>query len=171
MTELKDHIWLQEQLAHSLAMLVGAWAALPEERWAMMPPERLTRISTWPAQLHLYHLYEYERITVGTAAIWRAGATPLSEAEEAELVRPYREQEQRWQQLSGAETMAKMQEQRQALLALLPQIDDWDAVHDVLFGEHNLRWVVAKCFQHTLEHTTTLLQLGLFWDRTGFRGG
>ena len=171
MTELNDSTWLCEQLARSLTMLEGAWAALPEERWAVLPPERLTRISTWPAQLHLYHLYQYERITLATSALWLEDGAGLTREEEAELVRPYREQEQRWQQLSGAETMAGMRAQRQTLLAQLARISDWDAIHDTLVGDHNLHWVMAKCFQHTLEHTTTLLQLALFWDRTGYRGG
>ena len=73
MTDLYDSALLQEQLAHSVTMLEVAWAALPEERWAVLPPDRLTRISTWPAQLHLYHLYQYERITVATAAILAGG--------------------------------------------------------------------------------------------------
>jgi len=171
MDEWQDSVWLQEQLAASLTMLAGAWAAIPQERWAALPPERIRRMSSWPAQLHLYHLYQYERITVAFAAIWQEGGRELTREEEAELVRPYREQETGWQQLSGAETMAGMREQRRILLAQLAQTSDWDAVHDILVGTHNLRWVIAKCFQHTLEHTTTLLQLALFWDRTGFRGG
>lgn len=171
MNEWQDSAWLQEQLAASMTMLAGAWAAIPEERRAVLPPERIRRMSSWPAQLHLYHLYQYERITVAIAAAWLDGGTTLTDEEEAELVRPYREQEIRWQQLGAAETMAGMREQRQALLAQLAQTTDWDTVNDVLFGEHNLRWVIAKCFQHTLEHSTTLMQLALFWDRSGFRGG
>ena len=101
---------------------------------------------------------------------WLEDGKPLTDAEEAELVRPYREQEKRWQQLSGTETMAGMRSQRQALLAQLARTSDWDSIHDTLVGDHNLRWVMAKCFQHTLEHTTTLLQLAIFWDRSGFRG-
>ena len=171
MNELYDSDWLQEQLAHTLTLLEGAWASLPEERWAVLPPERIRRMSSWPAQLHLYHLYQYERITVGIAATWLEGGVPLSEAEEAALVAPYRAQEEGWQQLSGAATMAGMREERQKLRAQLARATDWDTVRDVLFGTHNLRWVVAKSVQHTIEHTTTLMQLALFWERTGFRGG
>ena len=171
MNDFYDGAWLREQLAHSLTMLEAAWAALPDERRAILPPERIRRMSSWPAQLHLYHLYQYERITTATAASWLPGGRPLAPEEEAALVRPYREQETRWQELSGAETLAGMRNQRRELLAQLARTSDWDTVHDVLFGAHNLRWVIAKCLQHTIEHTTTLMQLALFWDRTGFRGG
>lgn len=165
MTDLYDGAWLQEQLAHSMTMLEGAWAALPEERRAMLPPGRLSQLSTWSGQLHLYHLYIYERITVDYAAYWLADGARLTAAEDEEHGRLWMGQEKDWQQLSAAETLAGMRGQRQELLARLAQATDWDARHDVFWGEQNLRWIAAKCFQHTLEHTTTLLQLAIFWDR------
>ena len=165
MTDLYDGAWLQEQLARSLTMLEGAWAALPEERRAVLPPGGLAKLSSWPAQLHLYHLYIYERITVDYAAYWLADGARLSEAEDAEHVRLWQGQEQDWQQLGADETMAQLSGLRQELLTGLAQAPDWDARHDVFWGEQNLRWIAAKCFQHTLEHTTTLLQLAIFWDR------
>ena len=165
MTDLYDSNWLQEQLAHSQTMLEGAWAALPEERRAVLPPGRLAQLSSWSAQLHLYHLYIYEQITVDYAAYWLPDGVPATEAEQAAHVRLWQGQEEDWQQLSGAETMARMSETRRALLATLAQVPDWDARHDVFWGVQDLRWIAAKCFQHTLEHTTTLLQLAIFWDR------
>lgn len=165
MTKIYDGAWLQEQLEHSLEMLEGAWAALPEERQKALPPGRLARISSWPAQLHLFHLYIYERITVDYAAYWSADGVAASEAEAAEHIRLWQGQEEDWTQLSAAETLAGMTEKRQELLSILAQASDWDARYDVFWGEQNLRWIAAKCFQHTLEHTTTLLQLAIFWDR------
>ena len=165
MIELYDSDWLREQLAHSQAMLEGAWAALPDERRAILPPGRLANLSSWPAQLHLYHLYVYERITVDYAGYWLAGGAPLDEAAQAAHIRLWQGQEQEWQALSAAETLAGMREQRAELLARLANAPDWDARHDVFWGEQDLRWISAKCFQHTLEHTTTLLQLAIFWDR------
>lgn len=165
MTEIYDGAWLQEQLTHSMTMLTGAWSSLPEERLTALPPGRLAQISSWPAQLHLYHLYIYERITVDYAAYWSPDGTPASEAEQAEHIRLWQGQEEDWTQLSATETLAGMTEKRQELLSILAQVPDWDARHDVFWGEQNLRWITAKCFQHTLEHTTTLLQLAIFWDR------
>ena len=164
MTDLYNGAWLPEQLARSMTMLEGAWAALPEERRVALPPGRLAKISSWPAQLHLYHLYIYERTTVDYAGYWLEDGVRLSEAEGAEHGRIWQAQEQDWQQLGGDETMAALSAQRQELLARLARASDWDASHDVFWGVKNLSWVAAKCFQHTLEHTTTLLQLALFWD-------
>ena len=140
-------------------------AALPEERWTALPQGRLAQLSSWPAQLHLYHLYIYEKITVAYAGYWLAGGAKLSDEESAAHIRLWQGQEQDWQQLGGAATMAAMSEQRQELLARLARAEDWDARHDVFWGEQNLRWIAAKGLQHTLEHTTTLLQLAIFWDR------
>ena len=164
MTALYDCAWIQEQLAHSMTMLEAAWAALPEERRAVVPPERLSQLSTWPAQLHLYHLYIYEQNTVDFAAYWLEDGARLTEEEDAEQGRIWQGQEQDWQQLSGAETLAGMRAQRQELLARLARASDWHEYRDFFWGRQNLYWIASKCFQHTLEHTTTLLQLALFWE-------
>ena len=158
-----DPTWLQAQLAHSTTTLIEAWAALPAERRATVPPERLAPLSSWPAQLHLYHLYIYEQITVDYAAFWLPKGKPLTEAQDAEHGRLLSEQVHAWQQLSGPETLAGWLEQRQELLARLAQAEDWDA-RQPYWENQDLHTIAAECLQHTLEHTSTLLQLALFWD-------
>ncbi len=165
MTALYDGPWLRERLAQSQALLEGAWEALPEAQRVILPPGRLAKLSQWPAQLHLYHLYIYERITADYARYWLEGGAKLSETEDQEHERLWRGQEEDWRALSGAETLAGMQEQRRRLLANLAQVRDWDARHDVFWGKQNLRWIAAKGLQHTLEHTNTLMQLAIFWER------
>ena len=163
MTALDDSAWLQEQLAHSLTMLAGAWAAIPAERRTQVPPERLAWVSRWPAQRHLYHLYIYERITVDYAAFWLADGTPLTEAQGEEHDCLLTRQEEDWQKLSAAEMMAGWRYYRQELLARLARAENWEA-RQPYWDHQDLRTIAAECFQHTLEHTTTLLQLALFWD-------
>ena len=163
MTALVDSAWLQEQLAHSVPMLVGAWAAIPAERRTQVPPERMAWVSRWPAQRHLYHLYIYERITVDYAAYWLAEGAPLSEAQDAEHDHLLTRQEEDWQKLSAAETLAGWRYYRQELLARLARAKNWEA-RQPYWDNQDLHTIAAECFQHTLEHTTTLLQLALFWD-------
>ena len=163
MTALNDSAWLQAQLAHSVPMLEAAWAAIPAERWRVVPPERMAWVSRWPAQRHLYHLYIYERITVDYAAYWLADGTPLSEAQDAEHDCLLTRQAEGWQKLSAAEMMAGWRYYRQELLARLARAKNWEA-RQPYWDNQDLHMIAAECFQHTLEHTTTLLQLALFWD-------
>ena len=163
MTGLSDSAWIQEQLARSASMLEVAWAAIPAERLQATPPERLAWVSDWPAQRHLYHLYIYERITVDYAAFWLPDGAPLSVAQDAEHERLLSGQAADWQQLSAAETLAGWREHRQELLASLARATNWEA-RQPYWENQDLHTIAAECWQHTLEHTTTLLQLALFWD-------
>ena len=164
MNAVLDRAWLSAQLARSLTMLAAAWAAIPAERRAILPPGRLTRISAWPAQRHLYHLYVYERIVVDTLAYWLADGAPLTDEQIAEHDRLLRGQEQAWQERSAEETLAGLREQRAESLARLARADDGQARHPH-WDDQDQATVAAECLQHTLEHTTTLLQLAIFWDR------
>ncbi len=163
MTALVDSAWIQKQLAHSVTMLAGAWAAIPAERRTQVPPEHMGWVSTWPAQRHLYHLYIYERITVDYAAFLQADGTPLTEAQDAEHERLLTGQAADWPQLRAAELLAGWRENRQELLARLARATNWEA-RQPYWDNQDLNTITAECWQHTLEHTTTLLQLALFWD-------
>lgn len=144
-------------------MLAGAWEAIPAGRRAQVPPARLARVSTWPAQRHLYHLFIYERIVVDTAAFWLADGAPLTEAEVALHDRLLSGQTEAWSQHSAEETFSGWRQLRQELLARLERATDGEARHPHWDGQ-DLPAFAAECWQHTLEHTTTLLQLALFWS-------
>lgn len=163
MKAISDSAWLQEQVAHSVPMLAAAWAAIPSERRLVVPPERLAWVSDWPAQRHLYHLYIYERITVDYAAFWLPDGAPLTVAQDAEHDRLLKRQAEDWPQLSAAELLAAWRETRHELLARLARARNWEA-RQPYWENQDLHTIAAECWQHTLEHTTTLLQLALFWD-------
>jgi hypothetical protein len=50
--------------------------------------------------------------------------------------------------------------------ALLTRLDAgaWRAARTTVWGDMPLRWVVAKTYQHTAEHTNDILRIALFWD-------
>ena len=163
MKTLSDSAWIQEQVARSVPMLEVAWAAIPAERRLVVPPERLSWVSDWPAQRHLYHLYIYERITVDYVAFWLPDGAPLTAAQDAEHERLLKRQAEDWPQLSAAELLAGWRETRQELLTRLARAPNWEA-RQPYWENQDLHTIAMECWQHTLEHTSTLLQLALFWD-------
>jgi hypothetical protein len=50
--------------------------------------------------------------------------------------------------------------------ALLNRLDAgaWTAAQATVWGDMPLRWVVAKTYQHTAEHTSDILRIALYWD-------
>lgn len=55
---------------------------------------------------------------------------------------------------------------RDEMLALLDAYspDAFEAIRPTIWGEVTLKWMLTRVYQHTVEHTDTLLKMGLFWD-------
>jgi hypothetical protein len=51
-------------------------------------------------------------------------------------------------------------------IALLEKFDEaiWDTTCEAIWGPVTLLWVVSKTYQHTAEHTSDVMRIGLFWD-------
>jgi hypothetical protein len=49
---------------------------------------------------------------------------------------------------------------------LLPKFDDqaWNITCATVWGPVTLAWVVSKTYQHTAEHTNSVMQMALIWD-------
>jgi hypothetical protein len=64
------------------------------------------------------------------------------------------------------ELLAAFQAVREQEVALLDELAgaDWDLPRPTIWGEHTLRWVLTKSYQHTLDHANSLLQMALYWD-------
>ena len=41
---------------------------------------------------------------------------------------------------------------------------DWNAQRETLWGYKPLSMIVTKTFQHTYEHSDTLLRMGIWWE-------
>ena len=52
-------------------------------------------------------------------------------------------------------------------IALLEKFDEmiWNTTRETIWGTVTLLWVVSKTYQHTAEHTSDVMRIGLFWDR------
>jgi hypothetical protein len=72
-----------------------------------------------------------------------------------------------WGQGQDMESLlAEFRAVRNEQIALLSEFDDstWNETRQTIWGPVTLFWVVSKTYQHTAEHTSTVLQIALFWD-------
>lgn len=155
--------WLSDELGRSAVGYDWAVRQVPADRLALTPP---TGLGEWSALRHLYHLVWYEReIALPTMRLWLDGP-PFTEVgldEEAAWTRDGTNVEpEAWLRI-----LAAGRDEQRALLARLDPAA-WTTERTTGWGDLPmpvpLRWVVAKTYQHTAEHTNDVLRIALFWD-------
>ena len=155
--------WLSDELGRSALGYDWAVRQVPEDRLDLTPPPGLWE---WSALRHLYHLVWYEReIALPTMRLWPDGPPFTEEGldEEAAWTADRAGVElEAWLRLLAA----GRDEQRARLAGM--DAAAWTAERptgwDDLPRPVPLRWVVAKTYQHTAEHTNDVLRIALFWD-------
>lgn len=146
--------WFQEQLAGSAEVLIWALGQVPPTRWQRQPP-----FGGWSPARHLFHLIYYEE-TIALPSMQQWQGAPVA-------IPPPAGEELAWRRdLAVPPLIEAFRAVRQEQVLLVSELADadWDRPRTTLWGEHTLRWVVTKTFQHTLEHANTLLQMALYWD-------
>jgi hypothetical protein len=124
-------------------------------------------LGEWSALRHLFHLVWYEReFALPTMRLWLGGPPFTEEGLDDEAD---------WHaQRTGVELGAWLHafaEGRDEQRALLARLDPAAWTEERLIGWSDqpwpvpLRWVVAKTYQHTAEHTNDVLRIALFWDQ------
>lgn len=151
--------WFDYQLRSTLDGFLWAVQQLSEERWYTAPPPPL---GEWSAAEHVYHMLDYEkRLALPTMYQW-LGKTPIIEMEE------YGKRD-----LPSIRTMLEEFEQiRKSEMDLLPKFEPatWNTTQNTeAWGAVSLYWLVCKTYQHTADHTKSILGLTLFWDRVSVR--
>ena len=153
---MNESEWFDYQLSSTLDGFLWAVRQVPEERITVPPPAPL---GEWTATQHVYHLVQYEEKLALPAMQQWLGA-PFREVEdyEGEVGRDLP---------PVADLLARFEQVRKAEIGLLPQLAncDWRATRKTSWGDTSLYWIVCKTYQHTLDHTNTVLAFGLFWDR------
>lgn len=157
--------WFRDHLTSGRDEFIWALGEVPEERRSLAPP---AAISDWSAHQHLYHLWVYEQyLPLPVMQGWLPEPLTMTEAMIQESQQRWRDQEEQWHTIGWDELISRFTEGRNAQIALLNQFskDDW---HRVLltqwWDDQSLKWVVSKTFQHTAEHTCTVMRMVLFWD-------
>ncbi len=150
--------WFRYQLQASADGFIWALEELPSARRDVRPPDTAW-LGEWTAARHLFHMVTYEEhLALPSVRQWLGAPAPAFD-EEAE--------EQTWGRGQAVEGLvARFRSARAAQIALLPALDAraWEETRPSVWGPMTLRWVVAKTYQHTTDHTSALLQLALFWD-------
>ena len=152
--------WFQQQLQSSMEGLQWAVEQIPQNHlYSSSRPDR------WAVARIIYHLVRYEqRIGLPSMKQWLGGSRPIvGEPKENALI-----EDSDWNDGQGHEIdvlMAAFVDVRSQQIALLPQIQEqqWYEERDVIWGRLPLVWVVTKTYQHTLEHTSEILQNYLWW--------
>jgi hypothetical protein len=151
--------WLGDELGRSGLGFDWAIRQVPADRLELTPPAGL---GEWPALRHLHHLVWYEREeALPTMRLWLGGPPfeedALDEGAAWAADGPALEVDAWLRSLAAG---------RVAQRGLLTRLDAgaWTASRMTVWGDMPLRWVVAKTYQHTAEHTSDILRIALYWD-------
>ena len=158
---MSNPTWFKTQLQNSLDLFVYAVEQIPEERLGVEAP-----LDAWPVHRQVYHLYTYEKIALPIKKQWLANAAPITAEDEVIMRHMWAEQGRHWYKKEMTHWLSELQTIRKETIQLVKRFPDeaWDESKQTIWGEKNLRWVYTKTVQHTLEHTNSVMQLGLFWD-------
>jgi len=150
--------WFIYQLKASGEGFVWAVEQVPVERQTSSPPKGF---GEWSVARHIFHMLYYEReLALPHMRHWLGSPQPPFDA--------YKEDEA-WEKGAHSASidhlLQEFQQTRAAQIALLPDFDEalWNEVRVSAWGEKSIRWIVSKTFQHTADHTNTVLCMALFW--------
>lgn len=151
--------WFKKHLEASANGFIWAVRQVPAERLYLRPPAVL---GEWSAARHVFHLFFYERTFALPSMRQWLGGPGLSRQELMKL-----DEDAAWNSGHEFDTLQRQfQEGRQAQIALLSELSEeaWDERLLTVWGPMTLHWVVSKTYQHTMDHTNTVLSMVLFWD-------
>ena len=149
--------WFDTQLRSTLDGFIWAVEQIRAERRYVSPPAPL---GDWSAAQHVFHMLHYEqKLALPSMRQWLGAPPPVREEASEEV----------WRTPPVMEAMLdQFRAVRAEEIGLLPEFEPaiWAETRATTFwGEVSLAWLVAKTYQHTLEHTHDLLRFSLFWDR------
>jgi hypothetical protein len=150
-------MWFQQQLQASADGFAWAVMQVPAARQFSRPPQAL---GEWTAVRHLFHMLDYEReIALPVMRQW-LGAPEFA---------VNWDEEAGWRancDVALEHLLDQFRAVRSEQIALLSQFPEhaWHDLQMTGWGPIPLLWLVSKTYQHTNEHTSSVLQMALFWD-------
>lgn len=148
--------WFRYQLKASGEGFVWAFSQINPARQCQFPPEP-EYFGQWTPARHVWHVTEYERcLALPTMRQWMNEPMPPQDA--------WTDDDAAWsaaQDRKPEELVAAFRTVRAAQIALLDQLAtmDWTTPQETLWGPKPLKMIVTKTYQHTLEHSDTLLRM------------
>ena len=153
--------WFRVHLQTSAEGLIWAIQQIDPANLQRLPP-RPSYLGTWPPARHIWHVSEYERCVALPSMQQWIGGPYLHDVQ-------WPDDDVTWatvQHRPLAALIADFQAIRQQQIALLEKLTaiDWQFPQATLWGHKPLAAVITKTWQHTYEHTDTLLRMGLWWQ-------
>ena len=149
--------WFHDQLLASADSFVWGSEQVPSARQNIIPPDGL---GEWTAARQVFHLGYYERtFALPHMRQWCGDARPPTSGLNEDAI--WKENQANVERL-----VADFRKVRMEQVALLSKFNDntWNTALETVWGTVTLRWVVSKTYQHTMEHTSNILRIALFWD-------
>jgi hypothetical protein len=149
--------WFQDQLLASAEGFIWGTLQVPKARRLLQPPEGL---GEWSAVRHIFHMVFYEqKCALPNMQQWLGEPPPSLKGLDEDVA--WSEEKDDVESL-----LAAFRKVRTDQIALLPKYDEstWNMPYKTIWGRVTLSWAVSKTYQHTAEHTSDVMQIGLFWD-------
>jgi hypothetical protein len=150
--------WFTYQLNASADALIWAFSRIEPGFHDQLPPFP-DYMGTWTPSHHVWHITDCERdLSIPAMRLWLGEALPADEHDE----------EAEWAAVTDrsyealAAGVRTVRQEQIALLQALAAVD-WAEERKTYWGMKPLSMVVTKTFQHTYEHSDTLLRMGLWW--------
>ena len=151
--------WFGEHLRTSAeGFLWGAQQIQVERRYLSPPPV----LGEWSAARHVFHMVYYEETFALPSMYQWLGGAGLTREELDKI-----DEEAAWNEGYEFDMLQKQfREVRERQIALTAELGEelWLEKRRTVWGLTTLHWVVSKTYQHTADHTNTILQMVLFWD-------
>jgi hypothetical protein len=150
--------WFRDHLVSSAEGFIWGVEQVPGARRSMQPPEGL---GEWTVARHVFHLLSYDQtLALPGMRQWLA---------EERLSMDDTNEEAAWgnRQTESLESLlVEFRKARAEQIALIQKFDDdlWQTSRQTIWGPVTLLWVVSKTYQHTAEHLSDVMRIGLFWD-------
>lgn len=149
--------WFHEQLQASANGFVWGTEQVPEAHRYVQPPKGL---GEWTVARHVFHLWYYEQIVaLPSMQQWLDGSMPFLDDADEDLA--WSQTQERVEDLLEKFRIVRMEQ-----ILLLSKFDEaaWNRTCDAVWGPVTLLWVISKTYQHTAEHISDVMRIGLFWD-------
>jgi hypothetical protein len=150
--------WFGDHLQASADGFVWGAEQVPEARRIMQPPDGL---GEWTVARHVFHMLYYEQaFALPGMRQWLGEARPSMDDVNEDAAWVNRQTE------SVESLLVEFRKVRAEQIALIQEFDDdlWGTTRQTVWGTVTLLWVVSKTYQHTAEHTSDVMRIGLFWD-------
>jgi hypothetical protein len=150
--------WFRDHLQASADGFIWGAEQVPNSRRYIPPPKRL---GEWTVARHVFHILYYEQtIALPSMRQWISEPCPTTDDLDEDRIWENRQSE------NMENVLFEFRKVRAEQIALLEKFDEalWHTVRDAVWGPVTLLWVVSKTYQHTAEHTSDVMRIGLFWD-------